>query len=155
MAVPPGRRKARLPLKLSELISPYPVPPFRLCPHVPALGTHSGMPGTPCCCCLSCRLRYSNSSLMSLHCPVLVQGDVLPSHPASLLPQAIFRTLPPKSFSRAKEEPKATLWKSMVETRLLQVLHGSIFFGRFLPPPKLPGFKSQAIKTSWVGRHIC
>lgn len=104
MAVSPERWKAQLPLKLSEVISPYPVPPFRLCPHVPALGTHSRMPGTPCCCCLSCRLRYSKSSLMSLYCPALVQGDVLSSHPASLLPQAIFRTLHLNPFFGAKKE---------------------------------------------------
>lgn len=112
---PPERREAQLPLKLSEVISSYPVPSFR-----PALGIHSGMPGTSCCCCLRCRLTYSNSSLMSLYCPVLVQGDVLPSHPASLLSQAIFRTLPPKPLAPSpglRRKHMSYLRKSVVETK--------------------------------------
>lgn len=53
---------------------------------VPALGTYSGIPGTPFCC-LACRLSLPKSSLMSPNFPSLLEHNVLPwpSQPASLL----------------------------------------------------------------------
>lgn len=83
-AAPCGERMLAAPLALrmpSCLTLPSGPPP------VPALGTHSGMPGTPFCC-LGCRLSHPRSSLMSPCCPALLEHNVLPlpSHPANLLP---------------------------------------------------------------------
>ena len=77
---------------------------------VPALGTHSGMPGTPFCC-LGYRLSHPKSSLMSPYCPVLLEHNVLPlpSHPASFLPwlylglSMVFTSKPFHPFSGSKK----------------------------------------------------
>lgn len=57
-------------------------------PPLPALGTHSGVLGTPFCC-LGCRISHPKSSLMSPYCPALLEHNVLPL--PSHLP-AIIRT---------------------------------------------------------------
>ena len=77
---------------------------------VPALGTHSGMPGTPFCC-LGYRLSHPKSSLMSPYCPALLEHNVLPlpSHPASFLPwlylglSMVFTSKPFHPFSGSKK----------------------------------------------------
>lgn len=82
---PLGRWDAQLPSKLSEVISPH------LAPSCASPGHTLRNAWNTFRCCLSCRLRCSNSSLMSLYCPVL--SKACPSaFPPSILPQAILRT---------------------------------------------------------------
>ncbi|XP_019669203.1 4-hydroxy-2-oxoglutarate aldolase, mitochondrial isoform X5 [Felis catus] len=54
---------AVLALRMPSCLTLHSVPP-----PVPALGTHSGMPGTPFCC-LGCGLSHPRSGLMSPYCP--------------------------------------------------------------------------------------
>ena len=113
-------------------------------PHpVPALGTHSGMPGTPFCC-LGCRLSHPKSSLMSPYCPALLEHNVLPlpSHPANLLPwlylalSIVFTSKPFHLFSGSKEGQIRDLQTPTVEEGFLL---GTSCFHRLSHPAQVLG----------------